>query len=133
MKIRRFAFRGTAVAAAVLSLTALSAGSASADYTQCEPGWFCMWEHMNYKGRFFALRNGEESPNFGKEFNDKMTSYWNRSNHTYLVFRDANYGACIFTIRPGASEGAVQEWRNDEATSARKQVESDIYNLFCQG
>ena len=74
MKIRKIALRGAAVATAVLSVTALTAGSASAAPEQCEPGYFCMWENNAYTGRIYALRNAD-SPNFGDFFNDKMTSF----------------------------------------------------------
>ena len=120
MKLGKFALRLTAVTTAVLSAAVLTAGSASADYNQCEPGWFCRWENNAYTGRIYALRNAD-SPNFGKDFNDKMTSYWNRSNHTYLVFEHTKYeGTCLATVYPGDSKSAVAPWANDEATSARR-------------
>lgn len=132
MKIRKIALRGAAVATAVLSVTALTAGSASAAPEQCEPGYFCMWENNAYTGRIYALRNAD-SPNFGDFFNDKMTSYWNRSNHTYVVFEHVNYGGtCLHTIRPGESTSAVPTWANDLASSARRWRAEDAFE-FCQG
>lgn len=66
-------------------------------------------------------------------FNDKMTSYWNRSKYTYLVFEHSNYrGGCLATVRPGESTSAVPPWANDAATSARRWRKSDVHR-FCQG
>ncbi len=131
MKMGRLAFRATALCTAVLSAVVVAGGPAAAAPSQCEPGWFCMWENNSYTGRFYALLNAD-SPNVGKDFNDKMTSYWNRSPHTYLAFRHSGYGAgCTFYIEPGESSAAVPTWGNDEITSVRRKQPGE--DLFCQG
>ncbi|SFJ01300.1 peptidase inhibitor family I36 protein [Amycolatopsis sacchari] len=128
-RTRRMASAGIALATAAAATVAM-ATPASASYDQCPDGWFCMWENNAYTGYFYGLLNAD-SPNFGNDFNDKMTSYWNRSPDRWLVFSDSSYGGVCMTIEPGQSSSAVKPEINDTATSARRWVPSDV-NKFCQ-
>lgn len=133
MTIRKLARRTAAAGAAVaMAVTAAltPAQPALAGWDQCAEGWFCMWENNAYTGYFYALLNAD-SPNFGGAFNDKMTSYWNRSGETYIVFMDSNYNGGCYWVSPGESTSAVSSSGNDLATSARRWNPSDN-SRFCQ-
>jgi hypothetical protein len=136
MRKSRLALRAAAAAVSVLSVTAMTTAPASADEGWCQPGYFCMWGDMNFRGRFLALHgdSGVEKANFGDWYNDLMTSYWNRSNRIYLVFEHADYqGACTWAD-PGEKVSRVpQKWQNDSATSARPFDRERDKRLFCQG
>ena len=55
--------------------------------SQCRKGWLCMWSDPNFGGRIFALSEGTASPNVGKWFNDKMSSYWNRTRKDAVFYQ----------------------------------------------
>ncbi|ARQ68819.1 peptidase inhibitor family I36 protein [Streptomyces marincola] len=99
-------------AAATASLTAQPA---VADSSQCSSGHFCVWEHSSYTGRF--LQSTGSVSNVGNNMNDRMTSYWNRTNRTVSVYEHSGYTGCMFSIAPGKSEAAVASHYNDKMTS----------------
>ncbi|MDR7277228.1 peptidase inhibitor family I36 protein [Catenuloplanes atrovinosus] len=131
MSIGKYASRiAVGVAAATMAVLGLApAQPALAGTEQCNEGWFCMWENNQYTGYYYGLLNAD-SPNVGNDFNDKMTSYWNRSPHTYLVFFDTSYGGGCSKLGPGWSNPAVNWGMNDQITSARRWRPGDE-NTVC--
>lgn len=87
----------------------------TADSSQCSSGSFCVWENSSYSGRF--LQSGSSSSNVGDAMNDRMTSYWNRTNQTVAVYEHSNYVGCMLSVAPGSSEAAVHSGFNDRMTS----------------
>ncbi len=134
MKIKRRVARIAALCAmtaAVATTAVVVEHSAFAAYQDCGDGWFCMWDDMNYGGRIYALQNAD-SPNVGDYFNDRMTSYWNRTQDIYIAFEQVNYQGTCFWISPGESSAYVGRSLSDIVTSVRRWQPGDEH-LFCQG
>ncbi|GAA2139807.1 hypothetical protein GCM10009802_49860 [Streptomyces synnematoformans] len=109
-----------AVGAALLTtagIGAINAPAASAHYSQCPANEFCIWDHSNYEGAFMHAR-GPVS-NVGDRMNDRMTSFWNRTNDWYSIFEHDRFGGYCIEIGPGASRANIGSQRNDELTSFR--------------
>ncbi|MDT0268708.1 peptidase inhibitor family I36 protein [Streptomyces sp. DSM 44915] len=118
MSKRTAAPRWLAVGAAIAFATGtatLSAQPALADSSQCASGSFCVWEKSSYAGEF--LQSSGSVTNVGNGMNDRMTSYWNRTNQTVSVYEHDNHTGCMFSIAPGESEAAVASHFNDKMTS----------------
>ncbi|MDG9703260.1 peptidase inhibitor family I36 protein [Streptomyces sp. DH37] len=115
MKNRIAAVVGAGVLAAVTVVGV--PGQASAHYSQCPEGAFCVWEHSGYEGRF-AYSTGAQ-PNIGSYMNDRMTSYWNRTNEYISVYNHQSYGSCMLVVPPGGSDAVVDPALNDRMTSFR--------------
>lgn len=123
---------------AAFAVTMVVAPPASAHYSQCPDGYFCMWEHSSYEGAFF--KTNRSVSNVGSSFNDKATSFWNRTDVWVTVFQHAGYtgdalgggfgvpsGIKCVNFAPGASTAAVIGDFNDDATSAL----GNSYNPSC--
>lgn len=95
----------------------LTAQPAAADFSQCPSGSFCVWQHSSGSGLFF--HSSTSVANIGEEMNDRMTSYWNRTNQTVSVYEHSNYVGCMFSASPGSSDAAVPSSHNDKMTSFR--------------
>ncbi|MFI8194156.1 peptidase inhibitor family I36 protein [Streptomyces sp. NPDC085946] len=90
-------------------------GNANAGSNQCPVGEFCIWEHSSYQGRF--AYSSEPQPNVGAYMNDRMTSYWNRTNTWISTYNHENFGDCMLVIPPGGASPAVPSQFNDDLTS----------------
>ncbi|WP_434444037.1 peptidase inhibitor family I36 protein [Lentzea sp. E54] len=136
MQTKRRIYRTLAVLLAAVSAAFVAPQSASAHYSQCPAGGFCMWEHSNYEGMFYNTYSSDANVD---GFNDKATSFWNRSNvwvtvHQHANFESDAYAPCVgcppavycAVIAPGASSWSVGEF-NDKATSVRR----DYYQQTC--
>lgn len=118
MENRKIASRLASIGAALtfaVATAGLAAVPAAADSSQCSAGNFCVWEHSSYTGKF--LQSKSSVSNVGNDFNDKMTSYWNRTDKTVAVYQHDKYTGCMFSIGPGKSEAAVASHFNDKMTS----------------
>ncbi|AZK97824.1 MULTISPECIES: peptidase inhibitor family I36 protein [Streptomyces] len=102
---------------ATAALTATGAGTAAADVNQCPPGEFCLWEHSSFTGRF--AYSSEPQANVGDHMNDRLTSYWNRTNNWISLYDDSNFSGCLISISPGSRISAIPSWANDLTTSFR--------------
>ncbi|GAA2139791.1 peptidase inhibitor family I36 protein [Streptomyces synnematoformans] len=120
MGIRSVAARAAAVGmtlVAAAGITTATAEPASAHYSQCPADQFCYWDHSSYEGAFGYFRGSVS--NVGDRMNDRMTSYWNRTNYWISVYEHSNYRECMLTIPPGGSSAAVAPQFNDKMTSFR--------------
>ncbi|MER6912744.1 peptidase inhibitor family I36 protein [Streptomyces sp. NPDC000594] len=106
---------GAATLAAV-AIGALGAPSAAAAPEDCLTHSFCMWDDSSYRGRF-VVSPAQNISNIGPQMNDRMTSYWNRTNQWITVYADSGYRGCLFAIPPGGSDAAVDPHLNDRVTS----------------
>ncbi|MGW0561719.1 peptidase inhibitor family I36 protein [Streptomyces sp. NPDC003016] len=102
---------------AAFGLTTVSTATAAADSAQCPVGEFCLWEHSSYQGRF--AYSSEPQPNVGNYMNDRMTSYWNRTDHSITIYDDDKFEGCMMAIAPGMKVPAIMSWYNDLTTSFR--------------
>ncbi|MCW8100331.1 peptidase inhibitor family I36 protein [Streptomyces tauricus] len=111
--------RGILLSGAVLAgaLVTLNVPAAQAHYSQCPSGHFCVWQHSSYEGRFFS--GTRDTPNVGKDMNDRTTSVWNRTNRTVCMYRHENYGYNMGCYGPGGSVAALPIPHNDSLTSFR--------------
>ncbi|MGI5198275.1 peptidase inhibitor family I36 protein [Streptomyces sp. CA-288835] len=115
--------RMRSLAAAVLTLSAafglttVSGGPAAAADSQCPVGEFCLWEHSGFQGRF--AYSSEPQPNVGDYMNDRLTSFWNRTDNWISLYDDDKFEGCLISIRPGAKIPAISSWANDLTTSFR--------------
>lgn len=119
-KGKKFAARVSVLGAALVATAGLgtvAAAPASAHYSQCPENRFCIWEHSSYEGMFASY--GGSNSNIGSTMNDRMTSYWNRTDQWVSVYDHSNYGACMLVIPPGGSDPAVSSQFNDKMTSLR--------------
>lgn len=114
------------------ALTLVVTPTASASYSQCPAGYFCMWENSSYTGMFYASPGSVS--NVGG-FNDKATSFWNRTNTWVTAYANSNYGTysecsmggCLGTgcaaFGPGSSSAAIPSSSgisfNDKVSSFR--------------
>ncbi|MER6912743.1 peptidase inhibitor family I36 protein [Streptomyces sp. NPDC000594] len=118
-----FSARTRPLAAAVLTLgaafglTTVTGAPAAAHYSQCPAGEFCIWENSSYTGRFAHSRH--PVPNVGSYMNDKMTSYWNRTDNWVSLYIVEDFQSCFESVPPGGSSAAVNPHYNDHLTSFR--------------
>ncbi|MDL5206050.1 peptidase inhibitor family I36 protein [Streptomyces sp. ALI-76-A] len=89
-----------AAVAAVTALGTAVASPAMADSRDCPANAFCAWDNSSYNGRLIHSNAGQSVSNVGFYFNDKLTSYWNRTNHWVSLYAHAGYGDCLVSIRP---------------------------------
>ncbi|MFD6530584.1 peptidase inhibitor family I36 protein [Streptomyces sp. NPDC060184] len=147
MNLGRRGVRALAACAAVvgiLGVETVGASSATASYSECPDDEFCMWQHVEYEGLF--VYSSEPQPNV-HDFNDRASSFWNRTDGWIAVYGDSNYGNSsspeknyCWSIAPGASsanigyvtEGGVrvETEANDSVSSFRPGVCEAPYRVF---
>lgn len=107
------------------------AAPASAAYSGCNSGRFCLYEHPNGGGKVFNLATEDSTfhnnpcdgcisshhPNSDGTWGDMASSYYNHSSRTYCVYRDTNYIDELFRLAPN-SRGNFGDLE-DEVSSAR--------------
>ncbi|MFJ8229728.1 peptidase inhibitor family I36 protein [Streptomyces sp. NPDC094448] len=115
MRSRLMALAG--VSAVVLAVGTVRAPAVSASPGDCRGGWFCVWEHYNYEGSF--VTTNQSLSYVGNGFNDKATSYWNRTSWYVTLYPDAGYrGGCMMnSIPPGGSSPLLPAHLNDKLSS----------------
>jgi hypothetical protein len=113
----RHLFTGVLTLGAALTLTTFSGGPAAAHYSQCPDNEFCIWDDSSYEGRF--AYSSEPQPNVGDYMNDRMTSYWNRTDNWVTVYSNDKFQGCLLTVPPGYSDAAINWTINDMVTSFR--------------
>ena len=119
MFLRRISARVAASCVALLSVTGIgivNAPSAAAHYSDCPDTKFCLWQDSGYEGLYEY--SYKPKPDLG-DFNDRATSFWNRTSDWISVYRDNSYGYCLANISPGASSYNVGDALNDRISSFR--------------
>ncbi|MFI6857969.1 peptidase inhibitor family I36 protein [Streptomyces sp. NPDC050416] len=106
-----------AAALATVAVAALGVQPAVAASSDCLPNSFCAWQHSSYGGQYLVSPAGENVSNVGRQMNDSMTSYWNRTGDWISIYYDSGYRGCLFAIPPGGSDAAVDPEFNDRMTS----------------
>jgi hypothetical protein len=83
--------------------------------SDCPSGWFCLWQDAGFSGRRLQFQDAgcQNLTTFG--FNDEMSSWFNRNNGNYRVYKDINCVTFLFTAQSGAR--ASQTGFNDQASS----------------
>lgn len=84
----------SAVTAFAGSLLAASPSHAATGWDRCPDGTFCIFEHANGQGRMAYFIKGSSDlavPIGGFVFNDKTTSYWNRTAKVYWSLFNARH------------------------------------------
>ncbi len=94
--VKRLTATGAATLAAV-AIGALGAPPATAATSDCLPNSFCMWDDSSYRGRYI-VSPAQNISNVGTDMNDRMTSYWNRTDQWITV-----YGARLLSWVHGAN------------------------------
>jgi Peptidase inhibitor family I36 len=115
---RRVAAAGVALVTAMTGAV-MVASPASASSDQCPDGYVCFWERNAYGGDWY-FSTYSQIDNVGNDFNDKMTSVWNRTSCIVVVYQNANESGNTFWIYPYGSASAVDSYFNDEMTSYRQ-------------
>jgi len=114
------------------SLVALGVGSVSKlqpqDSSVCHAGWICFWQNSSYSGLYLMFTHTNSNANIGSWFNDRMTSYWNRTRNFYGLFQESNYQGVEMCAKSSSSSAAVPSGFNDRMTSFRIHSPHD----FCQ-
>lgn len=114
-------------AGAVALLAGLSATSATAtarvtpDSGDCRQGEFCLWDDADYQGRFGFFTS--QVANLRQNgLNDNVSSVINKTDHSWCLYRDADFSGEYRVIRPGQWVPNLRNstWGfNDMASSAR--------------
>ena len=103
----------TAVVGAVIASAAVLAapGTASADYNACAPGKICLFDGHDGTGDVLQL-DAVDNPNIGREWNDRASSVWNRSDKDVCVFIDDKFTGDNWIIEPGHTQELLFDWDN---------------------
>ncbi|MFC9946822.1 peptidase inhibitor family I36 protein [Streptomyces pratensis] len=102
---------------AAFAMTGLGGGAAVAADTDCPAQEFCLWADPGFTGRF--AYSSEPQSNVGDYMNDRMTSYWNRTDNWISIYVDDKFQGCLYSIGPGDKISDMPSWANDETTSFR--------------
>lgn len=99
-----------------------SIGPASAD--DCDPGYVCVWEHKEYRGRRLQFRDAGMRGNMHDyDFNDKMSSWRNRNNKDARWYWDTSGNGKSRCMNSGSRNPDVGKGLtnrdNDEMSSLR--------------
>lgn len=83
--------------------------------SDCPSGFFCLWHDANFSGRRVQFQGAgcQNLTTFG--FNDQASSWFNRNNGTYRVYKDI--GCRTFLFSAGSGARASQTGFNDQASS----------------
>lgn len=108
---------GVLTLGATCALITFSGGPAAAHYSQCPDKEFCIWDDSSYEGRF-AYSSGPQ-PNVGDYMNDRMTSYWNRTDNWISLYWNDNFDTCMYSVPPGKADPVLHWIENDQLTSFR--------------
>ncbi|WP_128382442.1 peptidase inhibitor family I36 protein [Streptomyces cavernae] len=119
MKFGRHMARATAAGAALLATltaSAITAPTASAaPWDRCPENKFCIFQDMGYEGEI--AYSSHNQPNLGW-FNDRTSSYWNKTDHPIAIYMHANYGGILcYDIPAGGSDGHLDNPYNDNWSS----------------
>jgi Peptidase inhibitor family I36 len=83
--------------------------------SDCPAGFFCLWHDAGFLGRRVQFQDAgcQDLTTFG--FNDQASSWFNRNNGTYRVYKDIGCRTFLFSASSGAR--ASQSGFNDQASS----------------
>lgn len=111
------AFAGTASAETTAGTTPASqeGGVSITAYSDCPSGWFCAWEHANAGGRMVRFQTGSADLR-GQNFNDQISSVYNRTSRIWCTYTDANSGGTPWRVSVGW-RGNVPAHMNDRISS----------------
>ncbi|EDY47310.1 peptidase inhibitor family I36 protein [Streptomyces clavuligerus] len=106
----------TGAFAAAFAAGTVQAPVAAADPSICRAVWFCVWSDANQEGAYLMSKGNVSY--VGTDFNDKASSYWNRTSWYVNFYYDANYGGgCMLSIPPGGSSTLLPGNLNDRMSS----------------
>ena len=111
-----------AVASAV-SLTAAVAPQAQAAWLDCRDARMCLFDGTNGGRPYASFAIG--SPDLGAYrpyFNNRTSSYWNRTGSRWCLYRDRGYGGGYLVVEPGNSyyTNSLSSYWNNTISSLRK-------------
>ncbi|RSN60671.1 hypothetical protein DMH01_15390 [Amycolatopsis sp. WAC 04182] len=116
---------GLATAAAVAPATTAQAAPAPQEggvsitaYSDCPSGWFCAWEHADGQGRIVRFQVGSADLR-GQNFNDQISSVWNRTSRIWCTYTDINYGGLGWRVAVNWRGNTGPYNRNDNISSLR--------------
>jgi Peptidase inhibitor family I36 len=72
-------------------------------WQSCVDGQFCMWDFSNYGGSTVAYWNNISVDFVGGFINDKVTSFWNRTNHNVCIYEHSDFRGGGIILGPGFS------------------------------
>ena len=121
---RRLVMSGLAVGLATLAASVVGAAPAQAARSDCPANAFCLWEHDNFNGAWFAPSGGGDSfPHFGtKGFDNISTSGYNNTNNRWCLYEEPDFGGRWLTFDPFTQiDNMGFDFQfNDKASSARR-------------
>jgi hypothetical protein len=121
--LSRRMYAAVTVAAGALVATSVVSTPASADvgtmsWEQCNGlSGFCMWQDKDATGRNFFT--GRSASSLGS-FDNKATSFWNRTASFWCVYQWSNYGGGAMRISP-QQRGHFYDFWNDNVSSVAVQ------------
>jgi hypothetical protein len=84
--------------------------------SQCPAGSMCMWEEPYYYGPMWATKQ-TGCANVPAWFNNKCSSWYNRSYRTYHMYSGPNCTGDEVVAEDGEMEDAVMDAMDDEVSS----------------
>ncbi|MFF8374611.1 FG-GAP-like repeat-containing protein [Streptomyces sp. NPDC015661] len=104
----RRALAAAVTTAASLATLLTSAPTASADEFRCPAGSFCVFQYPNYGGEMKVISSSQSTLG---TWNNKISSYINRSDKWAVAYQDAGYGGSnSLTIDPRQPAGSDLSW-----------------------
>lgn len=100
-------------------------GGSTAAMAQCNRGWLCLYADASRGGLLVPLASGWNVPDLSNvcsnsicyKFNDRMSSWWNRSQYDNCWHYDAHYRGTFRNMRAGTRSDNVGPADNDKASS----------------
>lgn len=86
-------------------------------FSECPDGWVCLWENKEYGGRMLEFQDRGYWQNLSVyEFNDKTSSWANRTNDDARLSQNAGGGGNLLCLQPNSSNSQLTGF-NDEASA----------------
>ncbi|WP_405768316.1 peptidase inhibitor family I36 protein [Streptomyces sp. NBC_01538] len=95
-----------------------AAPAASAAASDCPDHYVCIFQNVDYGGRWIGNLEGHNRPNVGDYMNDRASSIINNTNYSITFYEHANYGGASFTVGQRLQVRSLGNW-NDSISSWR--------------
>ncbi|MEX3102946.1 peptidase inhibitor family I36 protein [Streptomyces sp. ST1020] len=105
--------------AAIAGGSLVSAPAASAAPGDCPDNYVCIFQNVNYEGRWIGNLRGHDRPNVGDYMNDRASSIINNTNDPIKFYEHSGYRGASFWMYPRVQLPRLYEW-NDSISSWKR-------------
>lgn len=130
--IRRIFAAGMTAAALIIGAGAQTAVAASSEAAAPaappgNSGYITLWDDINYRDRYVAFAPGEFSRDLDDlGFEDKASSYVNKTNRFWLVYRDKNFSGKALCVRPKSHLNTLERVNFGDEISSIKDAGASL-------